>query len=89
MKPDFLLNSLAAKACAEPEDAIKFLYQNAFGCGHLLPEADACAEMIRLETEGTRPDAAAPAFEPLGNGLCRLNLRCPRCARCRPTGSPA
>ncbi|MCE5342622.1 MAG: hypothetical protein LLF96_03420 [Eubacteriales bacterium] len=77
MKPDFLLHSLAAKPASEPEDAIKFLYQNAFGCGHALADQAVCARSILLEMEQTLPDDAAPAFEPLGNGLCRLNLRSP------------
>jgi uridine kinase len=77
MKPDFLLHSLAAKPAAEPEDAIKFLYQNALGCGHALAEEAACAALLREEMEQTAPDEKAPAFEPLGNGLCRLDLHSP------------
>jgi uridine kinase len=75
MNAEFLLSSLAARPQSEPVDSIKFIYQNAFGCGHLLPEAAVCAENIRLEMEQTSTDDAEPAFEPLGNGLCRLNLR--------------
>ncbi len=77
MNAEFLLSSLAAHPQSAPEDAIKFIYQNAFGCGHLLPEAAVCAENIRLEMERTPSDDTEPAFEPLGAGLCRLNLRSP------------
>lgn len=77
MNPEFLLRSLAARPCAEPADAVKFLYQSEFGCGHLLPDEAACAQGIRLELAQTAADPEAPAFEPIGNGLCRLSLAHP------------
>lgn len=77
MDVDFLLSRLAVRPLAEPVDAVKLLYQSEFGCGHLLPAEEACAERIRLEIEQTVADAKEPAFEPIGNGLCRLNLRHP------------
>ena len=77
MHSDFLLQSLANRPEVRAQDAIKFLYQNAFGCGHLLPDEAACVQFLREEMEQSEPDASAPAFEPLGNGLCRLNLRSP------------
>ena len=75
MHSDFLLQSLANRPEVRAQDAIKFLYQNAFGCGHLLPDEAACVQYISEELAQSEPDASAPAIEPLGNGLCRLNLR--------------
>ena len=77
MHSDFLLQSLADRPEVQAQDAIKFLYQHAFGCGHLLPDEAACAQYIREEMAQTEADASAPAYIPLGNGLCRLNLRSP------------
>lgn len=73
----FLTNLLAARPQAEPVDAVKLLYQQEFGCGHLLPHEAVCAAGVRREVEQTVADGAQPAFEPIGNGLCRLQLRHP------------
>lgn len=75
MKVDFLLNRLSGRQSAEPVDAVKLLYQSEFGCGHALPAEEICAGRIRDEIAMTVADAKAPAFEPIGNGLCRLDLR--------------
>ncbi len=77
MNADFLLKSLAAKPCAEPIDAVKWLYQSEFGCGHMLPPEAECAARIAQETAQTAQTDAEPSFEPLGDGLCRLNLKHP------------
>jgi len=77
MKPDFVLAQLSSRKDAKAEDAVKWAYQNAFGCGHALADEAACELGIQLETEQLTPDETEPAFEPLGNGLCRLNLRSP------------
>ena len=74
MKLEFLLQQLAAYPESQPVDAVKFLYQHAFGCGHLLPQETHCIQSIREELLHTAHSAAIPAFEPLGNGLCRLAL---------------
>lgn len=77
MNADFLLKSLAAKPCAEPIDAVKWLYQSEFGCGHMLPPEADCAARIAQETAQTAQTDAEPPFEALGDGLCRLNLKHP------------
>lgn len=77
MNADFLLDSLAREPAAEAPDALKWLYQSEFGCGHLLPARAQCARRIAQEVAQTRPDVSAPAYTPLGDGLCRLNLQSP------------
>ncbi|MBR6570236.1 MAG: hypothetical protein IKK75_07255 [Clostridia bacterium] len=63
------------------QDAVKLAYQSAFGCGHLLPAQETCAGMIAKEMEAVGEDEAVPAWTPIGNGLCRLNLAsAPVCA---------
>ncbi|HNW86437.1 MAG TPA: hypothetical protein PLP25_06195 [Candidatus Limiplasma sp.] len=77
MKLDFWVQTLIDHPFSEPEDAVKLLYQSEFGCGHLLPDEEICALKIEQETALTAADAQQPAFEPIGGGLCRLNLRNP------------
>lgn len=77
MNADFLLSALARYPLAEPQDAVKWLYQHAYGCEHLLGDESACAERIRKETADCPPQEDTPAWENLGNGLCRLSLVSP------------
>ena len=57
-----------------PTDAVKLVFQNEMGGGHLI--ADARKSLERLCTEvGQIPfDSAAPLFEDIGNGLGRVML---------------
>lgn len=56
-----------------PQDAVKLLYQNAFGPGHLL--SDPLKAMVYLEREhAALPPAAPQPPEPIGNGLVRVYL---------------
>ncbi len=57
----------------EITDAVKWAYQSAFGCGHLLPDAQVCQRRIAEEIAQT-PEREIPVFETIGGGLCRLNL---------------
>lgn len=77
MNADFLLDSLSREPAAEALDALKWLYQSEFGCGHLLPARAQCAQRIAQELAQTQADGALPAYTPLGGGLCRLHLRNP------------
>lgn len=61
----------------EPQDAVKLAYQSAFGCGHLLPAHNVCAQMIENEISVTAENEDEPPFVFIGNGLCRLNLASP------------
>ena len=56
----------------EPTDAVKLIYQNEFGGGHLIADEAACLAYLREEHEKT---PAAPYYaEELGNGICRVYL---------------
>lgn len=65
-----------AARCPEmqPEDAVKLLYQNEFGGGHLIQ--DPAASLIRLRSEfaAVTPDPAAPLIEEIGSGIVRVML---------------
>ena len=56
----------------EPTDAVKLIYQNEFGGGHLIADEAACLAYLRAEHEKT---PATPYYaEDLGNGICRVYL---------------
>lgn len=59
----------------EPVDAVKLVYQSAFGCGHLL--SGDCAGRVEEELAQTAPCVGVPVFTPIGGGMCRLNLAAP------------
>ena len=64
---------------AEAQDFLKLARQSALGGAHFAAEA---ASLARLREELTRlppaPEPDAPALEPIGGGLVRLNLRAAR-----------
>jgi hypothetical protein len=59
----------------EIADAVKLIYQNEFGCGHLIVDPLESLAGIREEMTDLTADAAEPLKESIGNGLCRMNLR--------------
>ena len=69
----FLKRQLARYPMMEPTDAMKALYQSAFGCGHLVTDASAAAAYIRREAQTLRPREGDPV-EPLDGPWCRVYL---------------
>ena len=57
-----------------PQDAVKLIYQNEFGGGHLIQDEEACLRYLRREYEATPKNPAVPQQESIGNGICRVNL---------------
>lgn len=56
-----------------PQDAVKLLYQSAFGPGHLI--RDEGAALARLEQElAATPPSDGPLLEDIGGGYARLHL---------------
>lgn len=58
----------------EPTDAVKLIYQNEFGGGHLIRDQEACLEFLRREYEALCQRRDIPLLEDIGNGLVRVNL---------------
>ena len=58
----------------EPTDAVKLLYQNEFGGGHLIRDEKACLRFLQAEYESIPKDPAATRQEYIGNGIYRVNL---------------
>lgn len=76
MEQQILAEHFARYPQMEPQDAVKLLYQNEFGPGHMLPRPEKALAYLRQEMAGLAPGPEnEPLYESIGNGLCRLNLR--------------
>lgn len=58
----------------QPTDAVKLIYQNEFGGGHLIRDKEACLNYLRREYADLEKDPTAPLYEDIGNGIVRVNL---------------
>ena len=58
----------------QPTDAVKLIYQNEFGGGHLIRDEEACLNYLRREYADLAKDPTAPLYEDIGNGIIRVNL---------------
>ena len=58
----------------QPCDAVKLIYQNEFGGGHLIRGEQACLNYLRREYADLEKDPTAPMYEDIGNGIVRVNL---------------
>lgn len=58
----------------QPTDAVKLIYQNEFGGGHLIREEQVCMNYLRSEYASVEKDASIPLYEDIGNGIVRVNL---------------
>ena len=58
----------------QPVDAVKLIYQNEFGSGHMIPSQKACLDYLRREYEHTAKNPSLPLWEDIGNGVVRVNL---------------
>ncbi len=59
---------------AEAIDYIKLIYQNEFGCSHLSQDRESALANLKREWDDLGSMWQVPPYEPIGNGLCRLNL---------------
>ena len=58
----------------QPADAIKLIYQNEFGGGHLIKDTESCRNYLRREYAAVEKDPAAVRCDEIGNGIVRVNL---------------
>lgn len=58
-----------------PQDAVKLIYQNEFGGGHLIKDRESCLKRIYSEFENTKKDKNAEKYEYIGNNILRVNLK--------------
>ena len=69
-----LLTHAARYSLMEPTDAVKLLYQNEFGGGHLIRDEENCLNYLRREYESVIQSPDAPLMEDIGNGMFRIYL---------------
>ena len=58
----------------EPTDAVKLIYQNEFGGGHLIRDKESCINYLRREYASVTQQPGAPLTEDIGNGFLRIHL---------------
>ena len=58
----------------QPTDAVKLLYQNEFGGGHLIRDEARCLAYLLDEYRKTPQNASGPLSEEIGNGMLRIHL---------------
>lgn len=58
----------------QPADAVKLIYQNEFGGGHLIKDEQSCLDYLRREYASVEKDPSAARYEDIGNGIVRVNL---------------
>lgn len=58
----------------QPTDAVKLIFQNEFGGGHLIRDEQACLQYLRREYASVTHDASAARYEQIGNGIVRVRL---------------
>lgn len=62
-----------------PQDCFKLIYQNELGPGHLVRNEKESLELLKKEWDSIEADENEELIEPLGNNLCRLNLKKAKC----------
>ncbi len=67
----------------QPCDAVKLIYQNEFGGGHLIADPAQSLERLKEELAACRP-SDEPLMESIGNGSSRLYLSSPEAAKLSP-----
>lgn len=58
----------------QPTDAVKLIYQNEFGGGHLINDEAACLAYLRQEYESVIRSPEVAVWEPIGNNIIRVQL---------------
>lgn len=57
-----------------PQDAVKLIYQNEFGGGHMIADPAQSLERLRVEWAAVARDPSASLAEDIGNGMARVML---------------
>ncbi len=70
---DILLSHFARYPKMTPQDAVKLLYQSAFGPGHLIRDEGMARARLEEELAAT-PESDGPLLEEIGGGYVRLYL---------------
>lgn len=60
----------------QPQDAVKLVFQNEFGGGHMVFDRSRCFDRLLQEFRSTEKLENISTTEPIGNGIVRVNLAC-------------
>ncbi len=71
---DYIANNLKYYPLSKPQDIVKLLYQREFGPAHAIPDPGAARERL-LSEYASSVQEEGPAFESIGNGYARLDLK--------------
>lgn len=69
-----LIKSLINYPEMEVQDALKFIFQSEFGCGHLISDEEKSWLMLQEEWEHVDSEKQGELFERLGGGYARFNI---------------
>ncbi len=69
-----LIKSLVNYPEMEVQDALKFIFQSEFGCGHLIKDEEKSCLMLEDEWEKADLNKQEELFEQLGGGYARFNI---------------
>jgi len=69
-----LLRHTKAYPLMHPCDAVKLIYQNEFGGGHLITDKDKSLKRLKEEYASVKHDPSEPLYIPIGNGISRVQL---------------
>jgi hypothetical protein len=58
----------------QPTDAVKLIYQNELGGGHLIRDKEKCLEYLRKEYASVAKNAQMTQYEEIGNSFARVHL---------------
>lgn len=70
----FLQEEAALHPKMEVQDAVKFIYQGVFGCGHMVNDISAAVSRLRTEYESVEPSDSLPDFQMLSESWARVNI---------------
>ena len=71
---DYIANNLKNYPLSKPQDIVKLLYQREFGPAHAIPDPRAARERLLSEYASSVQEEGR-AFESIGNGYARLDLK--------------
>ncbi len=71
---DVLTAHALAYPAMQPQDYCKLVFQNEFGCGHLLSDREAAFRRLREELASVQNDDTLPLCTGIGGGYVRMNL---------------
>ena len=58
-----------------PQDAVKLIYQNEFGGGHLIRDKEFVLKRLLNEYEAAEKSKKEEKYEEIGNNIIRVNLK--------------